>query len=149
MRPALHARRVPLVLCVVALPLAACGGASPAQPAGEARASGAVVSADTAASQIAGARCDRERECGAIGAGRTYEGREQCTTALLGSAKADLTAQPCPSGIAAARLADCTGRLRQESCQALSTLTLMSACRPEALCLQTTARGAAFWAPAP
>lgn len=106
------------------------------------------MSADAAASQIAGARCDHEVACGTVGTGRTYAGRDECEGELLRSAETDLGTRACAGGIAARLVDDCASRLRQESCHPLSTLSRMSACRPVALCVQTT-KASAFWTPSP
>ncbi|MGD0524247.1 MAG: DUF6184 family natural product biosynthesis lipoprotein, partial [Polyangiaceae bacterium] len=106
------------------------------------------MSVDTASSEIANARCDREVACGDVGTGRTYAARDQCAGELLRSARADLATPGCPAGIAARLVDDCASRLRQESCHPLSTLSLMEACRPAALCLQqTSSKGTNFWTP--
>ncbi len=128
--------------------LAACGAAPPPHTAGEAHSPDASLSADAAATQIARARCDREVACGSVGTGRMYPARDECTRDFLRSAQTDLANQACPSGIGARRLDDCTGRLRKESCHPLSTLSLMDACRPAALCSEASPT-AAFWTPAP
>lgn len=148
MRPRFQVRPVLHLLGPFAVLLAACGGTPPPQTAGEARSSQVALSTDAAATEIASARCNHEAACGTVGTGRTYEARDQCKNEFLRSARADSAAQACPAGIGARLLDDCTGRLRQESCHPLSTLSLMSACRPAALCSQAQA-GATFWTPAP
>ncbi len=120
-----------------AMLFAACG-AAPANTGGAAPSSRAVLSVEVAASQLADARCNHELACGTIGDGRTYPARNACMRENLLSVQADLAAHACPSGIATKRIDDCTGRLRQESCHPLSLLSRMYACRPAALCLQTT-----------
>jgi hypothetical protein len=120
---------VAVLLGCKAIP-APTGPAAPSAPV--------VVSSDTAARAIANARCDHDVACGAVGAGRTYAARDQCASELLRSAELDLSSQPCSEGLAAGRVADCAGRLRQESCHPLSTLSRMYACRPAALCVETT-----------
>jgi hypothetical protein len=96
------------------------------------------LSADTAASHIANARCDHELACGGVGTGRSYATRDECASELLRSAQVDLAANRCTVGIAAQLVDDCAARLRVESCHPLSTLTRMYACRPAGLCIQTT-----------
>jgi hypothetical protein len=125
------------MLILGAMLVAGCG-AAPANTGGAASSSQAVLSVEAAASQLAAARCDHELACGTIGDGRAYPARDACTSENLRSVQADLASHACPSGIAAKRIDDCTGRLRQESCHPLSLLSRMYACRPAALCLQTT-----------
>ncbi len=119
-----------------ALLLAACQ--TPPSQTSAAALPPAALSADTAAYEIAHARCDHESACGTVGAGRTYPDHDQCASELLRSAQIDLATQACPAGIAARRVEDCAGRLRHESCHPLSTLSRMYACRPAALCLDTS-----------
>jgi hypothetical protein len=121
-------------LSLCATLLAACHASSP-QTATVDSTARARLTTDSAAGQIADARCDHELACEAVGGGHAYSARDQCASEFFRSTQADLAAQPCTNGIAARRVADCAGRLRQESCHPLSTLSRMYACRPAALCL--------------
>jgi hypothetical protein len=94
----------------------------------------AVLDANTAATEVAVARCRHEAECDNVGPGRRYASSGACVAELTQSAATDLAPRTCPSGIDSGRLTRCAVQFQRESCEPLAPLTRMYACDPPVLC---------------
>src|SRR5579863_3498633 len=93
MSPFLRLRSIQLAGPCLAI-LTACQ-AGPPSTAPRGPSATAAVTRDTAAVEIASARCDHEAACGAVGTGRTYAAPDECASELFRSAREDLAAAPC------------------------------------------------------
>lgn len=90
---------------------------------------------DAAADAIAEARCERERRCGNIGEGRTYESRFECRRRVLANWADDLNAIECSRGVHETSLAGCLRELRETECDDLrDTLGRWMACEGARIC---------------
>ena len=86
---------------------------------------------------IAKARCDRERRCGNVGAGKGYVSRDVCMDQMRGSIASDLNASNCPGGINRQGVERCEAAIQSEDCgHPLDTITRMDHCKASALCLK-------------
>jgi hypothetical protein len=87
--------------------------------------------------QLAAARCERERTCKNVGPGDKYASREVCMDQTRGSLANDLNGYDCPRGIDRDALERCTAAIRIEECNhPLDTLSRMEKCRTAALCMR-------------
>ncbi len=127
--------RARAMVLVIGPVLAAC---VPQTRASEQSAAGggtlAVLDANTAATEVAVARCRHEAECDNVGPGRRYATPDACVTELTHSAATDLAPRTCPSGIDNGRLTRCAVQFQRESCAPLAPLSRMYACNPSVLC---------------
>jgi hypothetical protein len=121
----------PTSLLGLAMLVAACVETSPQPPttAGPP----VPVRADDASVTLAGARCDHEAACNAVGTGHSNATRDVCVEQVGRSVGRDL--DRCVMGIDPRRLRVCEKLLRNESCYPLSTLSRMIACRADSLCI--------------
>jgi len=91
----------------------------------------------TATEQIADARCDRERECGNIGADKTFSSSQDCLARIQNDWKDELNARQCPGGINQQQLNECLGQVRAESCgNPFDTLARMTECTSGQICIE-------------
>ena len=91
---------------------------------------------DTTIAQMAAARCDRERRCERIGAGRAYDSIETCETKMRARIAPELS-DPCPGGPSPRSVADCLDAIRTEVCSGpMHTLERYEKCRSASLCTQ-------------
>jgi hypothetical protein len=87
--------------------------------------------------QLAAARCERERACNNVGPGDKYVSHEVCMDQMRGSLANDLNAYDCPRGIDREALERCSAAIRVEECShPLDTLSRMEKCRTAALCMR-------------
>jgi len=125
--------------------LIACGGSNGPAVTGSAavpeRPVGATNAQKTAdaniVTQLATARCERERACNNVGPGDKYASREVCMDQMRGSLANDLNGYDCPRGIDRDALERCTAAIGVEECNhPLDTLSRMEKCRTGALCMR-------------
>jgi Family of unknown function (DUF6184) len=91
-----------------------------------------------ATNDIVSARCNREERCNNIGADKTYESREACTTKLHGSTESDLNLKDCSRGVDHVKLDECLAKIKGEDCgNPIDTLGRVAACRTGALCIDS------------
>jgi hypothetical protein len=91
----------------------------------------------SAAEQIADARCEREKECGNIGADRTYSSSQDCLARIQNDWKDDLNSRKCPGGINQQQLDECVGQVRTESCgNPFDTLARITECTQGQICIE-------------
>jgi hypothetical protein len=95
-------------------------------PGGEAR---------SAARNIAGARCDREKKCGNIGAEKKYASSSACEDQIRADWANDLNAYDCPGGVVDKELEECLNAIRNEDCNSpFDTLGRVSECMASQIC---------------
>jgi hypothetical protein len=93
--------------------------------------------ARSAAEQIADARCQRERQCGNIGADKTYSSLQDCLARIQGDWKEDLNARQCPGGINQRELNQCLEQVRSEACaNPFDTLARVTECTSRQICIE-------------
>lgn len=128
---------IPRLACGAALAVAAVIGVGACRNGTRGEATGAVVQAQQARTNIADARCDREQRCNRIGAGKTYADRNACVTNVQQAWRDDLTFKDCPGGVDAGKLNQCLAELRNADCgAALDRLGSTMACRTSDLCMR-------------
>jgi hypothetical protein len=90
----------------------------------------------SAAEQIANARCERERQCGNIGADKTFSSSQDCMARIQNDWKDDLNARACPGGINQHELDECMSQVRAESCgNPFDTLARITECTQGQICI--------------
>lgn len=111
----------------------------PADGPGTAMADGMTPAARTrsAAEQLAQARCEREQQCGNIGADKTYSSAQDCTARIRSDWKDDLNARECPGGINQKELDECMQQIRGEACSnPFDTLARVTECTAGQICIE-------------
>ena len=125
--------------------LVACGGSNGPAVTGSAAVPETPVGATNAqknvdasiVSQLAYARCERERTCNNVGPGDKYVSHDVCMDQMRGSLANDLNAYDCPRGIDRDALERCSAAIRVEECShPLDTLSRMEKCRTAAICMR-------------
>lgn len=90
-----------------------------------------------AAEQIARARCEREQQCGNVGADQTYSSSQDCLARIQNDWKDDLDARRCPGGIHQIQLNECLEQIRAESCgNPFDTLARLAECTRGQICVE-------------
>lgn len=91
----------------------------------------------SASEQIAQARCQRERQCGNIGADKTFSSSQDCLARIQNDWKDDLNARQCPGGINQHELDECLQQVRDESCaNPFDTLARITECTSGQICIE-------------
>ena len=91
----------------------------------------------SAAEQIAQARCQRENQCGSIGANKTYSSQQDCLARIQNDWKEDLNARQCPGGINQHELDECLEQVRSEACaNPFDTLARVTECTSRQICIE-------------
>lgn len=91
----------------------------------------------SAAEQIAEARCERERQCGNVGADKTYTSSQDCLSRIQSDWKDDLNARQCPGGINQNQLSECLHQVRAEACEnPFDTLARVTECTQGQICIE-------------
>ena len=91
----------------------------------------------SAAEQIAQARCEREKECGNIGADKTFSSSQDCLARIQNDWKDDLNARECPGGINQHELNECMAQVRAEACaNPFDTLARITECTSGQICVE-------------
>ena len=91
----------------------------------------------SAAEQIAAARCEREKECGHIGADKTYSSSQDCLARIQNDWKDDLNSRECAGGIDQHELDECVAQIRAESCgNPFDTLARITECTQGQICIE-------------
>lgn len=91
----------------------------------------------TAAEQIAQARCEREQQCGNIGADKTFSSSQDCLARIQNDWKDDLNGRQCPGGINQHELDECLSEVRAEDCgNPFDTLARISECTKAQICIE-------------
>ena len=102
-------------------------------------ASRTVPAAETAAQQIAAARCDHEQRCNNVGANAKYASRQHCMNVMEPEAR-DYVGD-CRIGIDQKDLRECVNSLESEECSApLQRLAAIKECQTDNLCLSKSER---------
>jgi len=125
------------ILAVSAVLAIACGrGKGAASPVEH---EPALVNDDDAATEIATARCERERICRRGREEQAERTPETCVRELDDSTHDDLGVGSCPVGIRRDALDTCLSAIESEKCgNPLDSLARIAACRTSALCVPTT-----------
>jgi hypothetical protein len=90
-----------------------------------------------ASEQIARARCDREQECGNIGADKSYSSSQDCLARIQNDWREDLNARECPGGINQHQLDECMAQVRAEACgNPFDTLARITECTQGQICIE-------------
>src|SRR5689334_7573697 len=102
-------------VAVMTLLVVACGGGKAAAPASGAgvmqkQPADGVVS-EAAIEDLGVARCERERACGRVGAGKTYASHQACRNATEEDTARGLRHPACSGGVDRVRLRACTARI--------------------------------------
>ena len=93
--------------------------------------------ARTAAEQIARARCEREQQCGNIGADKSFSSAQDCLVRIQSDWKDDLNARECPGGINQKELNECVMQVRTEACgNPFDTLARITECTSAQICIE-------------
>ena len=93
--------------------------------------------ARTAAEQIAQARCEREQQCGNIGADKSFSSSQDCLVRIQSDWKDDLNARECPGGINQKELNECVMQVRTEACgNPFDTLARITECTSAQICIE-------------
>jgi len=91
----------------------------------------------SAAEQIAQARCERERQCGNIGADKTFSSSQDCLARIQNDWRDDLDARKCPGGIDQHELNECLEQIRSEACaNPFDTLARVTECTSRQICVE-------------
>jgi hypothetical protein len=91
----------------------------------------------SAAEQLAEARCQRENQCGNIGADKTYSSKQDCLARIQSDWKEDLNARACPGGINQHELNECLEQVRSEACaNPFDTLARVTECTSRQICIE-------------
>jgi hypothetical protein len=91
----------------------------------------------SAAEQIAEARCEREQQCGNIGADKTYTSSPSCVARIQSDWREDLNSRQCPGGINQKELNECLGKVRDEACEnPFDTLARITECTAAQICIE-------------
>jgi hypothetical protein len=91
----------------------------------------------TAAEQIAQARCEREQQCGNVGADKTFSSSQDCLARIQTDWKDDLDSRQCPGGINQHELDECLSEVRAEDCgNPFDTLARISECTQAQVCIE-------------
>ena len=91
----------------------------------------------SAAEQLAQARCEREKQCGNVGADKTYSSSQDCLARIQNDWKDDLNARQCPGGINQHELNECMEQIRAESCSnPFDTLARITECTSGQICIE-------------
>jgi hypothetical protein len=111
-------------------------GVNPTSDQGSAAAKGDRAQAlGTAVDNLATARCDRELRCNNVGAGRRYESKDACMSAIRNNQQQDLNLTACPAGVDQKELRECLDEIRKDDCNnPLDNITRIAACRTTDMC---------------
>jgi hypothetical protein len=91
----------------------------------------------SAAEQIAAARCEREKECGNVGADKTYSSGPDCVARIQNDWKDELNSRECPGGINQHELDECVSQIRAEACgNPFDTLARITECTQGQICVE-------------
>jgi hypothetical protein len=91
----------------------------------------------SAAEQISQARCEREQECGNIGADKTFSSTQDCLARIQNDWKDDLNSRECPGGINQKELNECMAQVRAEACaNPFDTLARVTECTSGQICIE-------------
>lgn len=91
----------------------------------------------SAAEQIAAARCEREKECGNVGADKTYSSAADCAARIQNDWKDELNSRECPGGINQHELDECVSQIRAEACgNPFDTLARITECTQGQICVE-------------
>lgn len=91
----------------------------------------------SAAEQISQARCEREQQCGNIGADQTFSSTQDCLVRIQNDWKDDLNSRQCPGGINQHELDECLSEVRTEDCgNPFDTLARISECTKAQICIE-------------
>ena len=134
------------VLCALSALAFACNKESQREPTsaqnenGNLSSSGEMTPASrtrSAAEQIAQARCEREQECGNIGADKTYSSAQDCLARIQNDWKDELSSRQCAGGINQHELNECMGQIRTEACgNPFDTLARITECTQGQICIE-------------
>jgi hypothetical protein len=90
-----------------------------------------------AADRIADARCEREQNCGNIGANEAYSSTQDCLTRVRNEWRDDLNARECPGGVNQPQLDECLVKVRTESCGSpFGALARLTECTSAQICIE-------------
>jgi len=93
------------------------------------------IETEPAIKSLAAARCEHENKCGEIGAGRRYENRAACESAISSETYKDVEYVGCTAGIDREKFQICLNEAGDEGCDsALDTLQRIMACSARPLC---------------
>jgi hypothetical protein len=91
----------------------------------------------SAAEQISRARCEREQQCGNIGADKTFSSAQDCLARIQNDWKDDLDTRQCPGGINQQELDECMSEIRSEDCgNPFDTLARVAECTKAQICVE-------------
>jgi hypothetical protein len=91
----------------------------------------------SAAEQISQARCEREQQCGNIGADKTFSSTQDCLARIQNDWKGDLDTRQCPGGINQQELDECMSEVRSEDCgNPFDTLARITECTKAQICIE-------------
>ena len=91
----------------------------------------------SAAEQIAQSRCERESQCGNIGADKTFSSSQDCLARIQNDWKEDLNKRQCPGGINQHELTECLQQVRTEACgNPFDTLARITECTSGQICIE-------------
>jgi hypothetical protein len=91
----------------------------------------------SAAEQISRARCEREQQCGNIGADQTFSSAQDCLVRIQNDWKGDLDSRQCPGGINQQELDECMSEIRSEDCgNPFDTLARITECTKSQICIE-------------
>ena len=91
----------------------------------------------SAAEQISRARCEREQQCGNIGADKTYSSHQDCLARIRNDWRDELNARECPGGINQHELDECLSQVRSEACGSpFDTLARVTECTQGQICIE-------------
>jgi len=89
----------------------------------------------TSVERIANARCEHEKACKNIGAGKEYATYQICADSFRASIGNELNGYSCPKGIDRDQVRHCLAAIENEACNhPLDTLQRVDKCRNGALC---------------
>lgn len=93
------------------------------------------VKNDAAISQIASARCARDRSCNNIGADKKWSSDAACESEILTKTRDELNIGECPGGVDQKALSDCLDSIHKEECNSpLDSMSRLMSCRSGELC---------------
>jgi hypothetical protein len=96
-----------------------------------------ILGNEDAVQRLTAQRCQREAECDAIGAGKSYEDYPTCERQISSALRAALTSEQCPYGVREDRMTECAREIRQERCGPLTEpLMRLPACFTARLCVR-------------
>ena len=124
------------LLCALSALTFACNKETQREPV-SARNENAASRTRSAADQIAAARCEREKECGNVGADKTYSSGPDCVARIQNDWKDELNSRECPGGINQHELDECVSQIRAEACgNPFDTLARITECTQGQICVE-------------